>query len=137
MTPPTPEAAGVDVEALRGHSPGPWEFVPAGSLKPAFQLGKFSDFAVYAPGNAFPWRMAEVVAPSEEMAEANARLIAAAPALLAEVERLRAVNAELVAACRDGLRECHGGHFGLATTCTIAPCPTLRAALTNARRTGG
>ena len=59
------------------HTPGPWEYNDPEKYKQV--RGHFSDVAVYAPGNAFPWRMAEIDGPDEETQIANARLIAAAP----------------------------------------------------------
>lgn len=63
------------------HTPGPWEFNDPAKFTQGH--GKFSETAVYAPGNAFPWRMAEVQGPDQATEVANARLIAAAPELLA------------------------------------------------------
>jgi hypothetical protein len=62
------------------HSRGPWEYNDPAKFTQGH--GKFSETAVYAAGNAFPWRMAEVVGPDNATAVANARLIAASPALL-------------------------------------------------------
>lgn len=50
--------------------------------------GKFSETAVYARGNAFPWRMAEIQCSDEATEIATARLMAAAPDLYAALDDL-------------------------------------------------
>jgi hypothetical protein len=67
-------------------TPGPWEYNDPGKFQQP--LGKFSDVAVYAAGNAFPWRMAEIQGPNEATEIATARLIAAAPDLYEALESL-------------------------------------------------
>lgn len=71
-----------------GHSPGPWEYNDPEKFTQGH--GKFSEIAVYARGNAFPWRMAEVQGPDMATEIANARLIAAAPELLAACQAVLA-----------------------------------------------
>lgn len=60
-------------------TPGPWEYNDPSKYQVGH--GLFSEVAVYAPGTAFPWRMCEVTGPGDDVAIANARLIAAAPEL--------------------------------------------------------
>lgn len=66
----------------------PWEYNDPARFEQVF--GRFSDCAVYATGNAFPWRMAEIQGPDQATEIATARLIAAAPDLY---EALKAVVA--------------------------------------------
>jgi hypothetical protein len=66
---------------MSAFTPGPWEYNDPATYRQGF--GKFSETAVYAPGNAFHWRMAEVQGPDEQTEIATARLIAAAPDMLA------------------------------------------------------
>lgn len=62
---------------MTGHAPGPWEYNDPKEFTQGH--GRFSETAVYAAGNAFPWRMAEIQGPNEQVEIATARLIAAAP----------------------------------------------------------
>jgi len=85
------------------HSRGPWEYNDPAKFTQGH--GSFSETAVYAAGNAFPWRMAEVAGPDGATEIANARLIAAAPALLAALQAmLAASNYDEVAASNKAAR---------------------------------
>lgn len=64
----------------------PWQYNDPASFTQGH--GKFSETAVYARGNAFPWRMCEIACGSEEAEIATARLIAAAPDLYAALEHV-------------------------------------------------
>lgn len=66
------------------HAPGPWEYNDPAIFSQGH--GRFSETAVYAPGNAFPWRMAEIQGPDTATEIATARLIAAAPDMLNALE---------------------------------------------------
>lgn len=63
------------------YAPGPWEYNDPEHFTQGH--GKFSETAVYAAGNAFPWRMCEIQGPSEACEIATAHLIAAAPDMIA------------------------------------------------------
>jgi hypothetical protein len=65
---------------MSDYAPGPWEYNDPKNFHQVH--GKFSDVAVYAAGNAFPWRMAEIQGPRDERTIATAKLIAAAPDML-------------------------------------------------------
>jgi hypothetical protein len=54
-------------------TPGPWEYNDPAKYKQGY--GKFGEVAIYAPGNAYPWRMAEIGGPVDEQAIATAALI--------------------------------------------------------------
>ena len=71
------------------HTPGPWFTVP--TLTGAVSINKTAQVPIATVGGA-GWHL------GREMAEANAALIASAPDLLAERDRLRAVNADLLRA---------------------------------------
>lgn len=84
----------LDFDAFNGHTPGPW----ASNLVPEV-------YAVREPGNcpeiaSLPWSRMEKQGKRSE-ALANAALIAAAPALLAECRRLRAENESMRLAGRE------------------------------------
>lgn len=99
----------IDVEALRGHTPGPWSLeTVATSIGSCHKIGPFpggmarreAHACVYADGIRIG--IDENIPRAQELAS-NARLIAAAPALLAEVIERRARDAavaELVEASR-------------------------------------
>ena len=97
------------------HTPGPWEYNDPAKFNQVD--GRFSYTAVYARGNAFPWRMAEVQGPDDKTTIANARLIAAAPAMelalsmiscgVARIERC----GRLEEFCFDGIRYCLNGDW--------------------------
>lgn len=71
----------MDTKKFEGHTPGPWEYdATYENVRQANSSRTESNIIAY---NVLPH---------------NARLIAAAPDLLAEVTRLRALNAELVGA---------------------------------------
>ena len=72
---------------------GPWEYNDPAKFTQGH--GTFSETAVYAPGNAFPWRMCEVQGPNLETEIATARLIAAAPELYEALEDAVAYLSEL------------------------------------------
>jgi len=70
---------------------GPWEYNDPAKFTQGH--GTFSETAVYAPGNAFPWRMCEVQGPNLETA--------AAPELLEAAETVLAdLNERIDAACQ-------------------------------------
>lgn len=72
---------------MSGHTPGPWEVVGGDSRLEIYGAGA----PIASVGTVPYWdRFAETDA-------ANAELMAAAPALLAERDALRALNAELAA----------------------------------------
>lgn len=50
----------------------------------------YCDAKVFCPGNAYPWVMANIKGPDHRQTEAYARLIAAAPDLLAALQALSA-----------------------------------------------
>ena len=91
----------MDTKQFAGHTPGPWVS--------DFSFGEYSEGKIRATcinehcntiamihgQNWGAWRLAEDNGDAEF--ETNARLIAAAPSLLAEVERLQARVAELEA----------------------------------------
>lgn len=52
---------------------------------------------IWAPGNATPWRFAQIQGPDRESVAAYARLIAAAPDLLAALELIEPVWAQVLA----------------------------------------
>lgn len=84
----------IDLEALRGHTAGPWEVGVKGNGAPGYvycdnALGSAVAIVYGAP------LLHSVFSRAEE--EANARLIAAAPDLLAELTTRRARDAEVEA----------------------------------------
>lgn len=91
---------------MRKHTPGPWAVNPINA-----QVDAFKD------GEAIP--VCRMLWPTTERSaaetEANAHLIAAAPELLAERDRLREVNAALLAALerveREWVNPYDGGTF--------------------------
>ncbi|MBU8921302.1 MAG: hypothetical protein KOO63_05735 [Bacteroidales bacterium] len=70
----------IDLTKFEGHTPGPW--------KAEMCLGRSYAIDAYSKGEIIFKELACVSGATESVA--NARLIAAAPDLLAEVERLRA-----------------------------------------------
>jgi hypothetical protein len=68
------------------HTPGPWEIAEAGSWKDGKRTS--TEYFVRRPGDDVAIA-SEIIDPAnnDEPSEANARLIAAAPDLLAELER--------------------------------------------------
>jgi hypothetical protein len=111
------------------HTPGPWE-APRNGL----------DGAVYAPNapKGTLWRITDGVrGQSHEELAANARLIAAAPALLAALEQtVRALEGECL---NDTLNPCWndrptdviGSHWGVGSACAVC---TARAIIAEVRR---
>lgn len=98
-TDPAPLSAGEleEIERLlEKMTPGPWTNPAPETLKVEYRSGTFGDEFIYAPGNAFPWRMAELQGPDDRTAKATAAgivaLVNAAPRLLAE---LRAKQQEI------------------------------------------
>lgn len=86
----------IDVEALRGHTPGPW-LVRIGD---EWTNSIVTDHGELPDGSRNQWEVASYNLRRDE-GRVNARLIASAPALLAEVIERRARDAavaELVAA---------------------------------------
>ena len=79
----------------------PWEYNDPEKFEQGH--GKYSETAIYARGNAFPWRMAEIQGPDRKTEIATARLMAAAPELLDSVREFVAA-AELTGVMHDGLR---------------------------------
>ena len=73
------------------HTPGPWSYLP-----PAKDENRYIGWSIFS-SEIEP--VAEVTINANS--EANARLIAAAPETAAERDRLRDINAELVAAFED------------------------------------
>jgi hypothetical protein len=78
------------------HTPGPWEFIDASSsyrhqLKPVciIQSGD-KQVATFSWNDNSPWF------PTKEQSQANARLIAAAPELLAAIQSLHSFVAVMV-----------------------------------------
>lgn len=107
------------------HTPGLWEYNTPNKFKQVH--GSFADVAVYAPGNCFPWRMAEVQAPDEATAIANARLIAAAPTMLSELKRDLAFAHEM-----KGLIEALKGKKWVQHTMVLSRIEMLTAAIAKA-----
>jgi hypothetical protein len=106
MQTPNPTAAMTSNSPYAGHTPGPWRFT--------HYREKYTGFNVYGAATNYPETLCNgqrsiatvtgraITAVDIENA-ANARLIAAAPMLLAEVESLQATNAALRAALSDAL----------------------------------
>lgn len=85
-TSPTTTGEALDLSQFKGHTPGPWEII-----KQTEESGHRGAWNVMSGGLA--WHVAESWRVSEpDKSEVNARLIAAAPALLEEVQRLRALS---------------------------------------------
>lgn len=112
------------------HTPGPWE-APRNGL----------DGAVYAPNapKGTLWRITDGVrGQSHEELAANARLIAAAPAMLATLER--AVLALGAACANDVLNPCWdarpndvaGRHWGVGDACVVCTARALIAQVQDA-----
>ena len=76
--------------AIQGFTPGPWDFFE--DVKNPTAMGNSIIVVAPDPGDPQPWYVAEVYKEigggSDEEVRANARLIAAAPALFDVVERL-------------------------------------------------
>jgi hypothetical protein len=81
--------APIDLEALRGHTAGPW-------LVSILDAWAIIDARGYVVAKASGWR-------EREECQANAELIAAAPALLAELTTSRARDAEVEALVEKGI----------------------------------
>jgi hypothetical protein len=117
----------MNTQKFAGHTPGPWEI------------------STYPYNNVRTENDGICVFSGDYTTDANAALIAAAPSLLAEVERLQAVNAELLTAINntlergeilsDWMREFTGPMDGTVTMLTDwLECTTsIRSALAKAR----
>ena len=83
------------------HTPGPWQVTKFASscfcVHPANSENERDDICRVSPHNYHP----DGIQAAFTEAESNAALIAQAPELLAEVIRLRQINAELLAALED------------------------------------
>jgi hypothetical protein len=118
--------AALDLAQFEGHTPGPWRtrdhMMREDMTGPLSSCGRVVCSHCMKPGEARPvsiqidakgWGVAALQSmyPAEEHVQhvANARLIAAAPALLAECLRLRTERAELVAALRGAWKLVHPG----------------------------
>ena len=88
----------IDVEALRGHTPGPW-LVRIGD---EWTNSIVTDHGELPDGSRNQWEVASYNLRRDE-GRVNARLIAAAPSLLAEVIERRARDAELIADLRQAI----------------------------------
>lgn len=90
--------AALDLAQFEGHTEGPW-LIYDGGTGFAISVGRL----VTGPnGGIAGYPVCSMAMAHRETAtgNANARLIAAAPTLLAEVKRLREANADLIAALR-------------------------------------
>jgi len=111
---------------ITNHTPGPWRVEPRPMLG---QIAIYSD----DPHGMDPKTETNLICAMHNgpVNAANAALIASAPDLLAERDRLRAVNAELVAALRGLLTVCDE-ELDAARTPEM---PAARAALHRAEET--
>ena len=114
------------------HTPKPWVFTEA-------RQGDKPDYGTsgFVSSGDFQYAIAAIYHHSSNSHEANAHLIASAPELLEDNERLREVNAELLATlddldtsggveyCVDGWRDQYDGHS--------SKCLSARAAIAKAR----
>lgn len=84
------EESPVQGVVIQGFTPGPWDFFE--DVENPTALGNSMIITAPDPGDPQPWYVAEVYkeigSGSDEEVKANARLIAAAPALFEVVERL-------------------------------------------------
>ena len=132
----------MEQEITSKHTPGPWDAV----AEPAHGNYDNGGFRIDGPDTeqiAFVWNANVRYGTADHFGskngQADARLIAAAPTMYEELDRLRAVNAELIAAGKALLRadESCGYHndkiYGATTEATIA----LRAAIARAEQENG
>lgn len=112
MTPNTPTQEDHTMPQPAQHTPGPWKLVP--STNPVQGIsGRVDIIAPMAFGEgAAPLYLATVFVGRDKELEANATLMAEAPALLAERDRLKALNAELLYAVETALCRLTGGNEG-------------------------
>lgn len=119
------------------HTPGPWKHIEEDGHnrivgpdnEPLFMVGSYGQFGRNGP---LPNRKTHISSICEEAA--NARLIAAAPETAAERDRLREVNAELLAALENLLAAANlffGGDEGICSR------DQARAAIAKATNNGG
>ena len=91
------------------HTPGPWAIVDDGTIRAAHAVKNSDQMADYRgaiicdmkAGTGCSQWPAIAREHAQPEAEANARLIAAAPETAAECNRLREINAELLAAVKE------------------------------------
>jgi hypothetical protein len=84
----------IDVKQFAGHTPGPWKVTRNGKSGGTYRIWRNDPDQPNETNNGY------ACISSHISTEPNARLCAAAPSLLAEVERLQARVSELEAALR-------------------------------------
>jgi hypothetical protein len=104
------------------HTPGPWHH-SCGRYVYAYHQGEFG----YSKSRVVASVPDDELDGGEEEQQANARLIAAAPETAAERDRLKEVNAELLAALRAMLSV-----VGCGTALDCSVCNSARAAISKA-----
>ena len=84
------------------HTPGPWKVVDGDSYDGWYEPGEYEYLVITTHPEPRPNNQIASFWDSEfgYEAQANASLIAAAPDMAAEIERLRAENARLLEACK-------------------------------------
>ena len=119
----------LDLAQFEGHTPGPWGVYDAHSTIQIDPPGKSGERPAIVLWSGFDGNDMSV-----EQNRRNARLIAAAPALLAECRRLRAEEARLVAllATAQALRPSLLKDYGAVPECVLDFCNRARAALSGA-----
>ena len=118
------------------HTPGPWRYQGVGqhfwitSAHPATPsvVGTHVAELPYAPPV-----VKNSMCPGHDEAEANARLIAAAPETAAERDRLKEINAELLAACDAAISLWDDLYSGMSDEGEREVFETMRAAIAKAR----
>jgi hypothetical protein len=86
----------IDVEALRGHTPGPWDcYVDGPTVEP--------NWHIVTSANRMRVLANVHIDPGSPLDAINASLIQSAPSLLAEVIERRARDAELIADLRQAI----------------------------------
>lgn len=108
------------------HTPGPWVVVYYKNGHP-YQIDAPNGSKGKGGITPIITRWGGISFPSSDEGKANARLIAAAPETAAERDKLKEVNAELLAALRAMLSVCG---CGTALDCSV--CNSARAAIAKA-----
>lgn len=117
------------------HTPGPWQLEPNGAAFDLYTEGRPERFCIL---------IGMTYSPDGEH-EANAKFIASAPETAAELDQLRALNAELVDLLRAGIKaaakldDAHDVVTGIAAERAIhdwAVTPRISPALAKAKEAG-